>query len=409
MAYRLAVATGCAYTKYYLRSMSNQGIARAWVEVDLPALRRNFRAMQRTVGDGVSIIVMAKADGYGLGVSRVVRAFEPLDPWGYGVATTEEGIALREEGVRRPILVCEPLPPDSVALAADAGLTACISHLSQLERWAEAAAGRPGGLDFHIEIDTGMGRCGFDCLAVEEWAEVVRRRLSPELRWTGVFTHFHSADTVDDASVLAQSERFEAALRRLPIPRGELLVHAANSAAALRFPAVRGDAVRPGIYLYGGDPIPEVESPGVPRAEPAVALRARIILVREVSEGTTVGYGGTYQARGRELWATLGIGYGDGLPRSLSQNGVALVRGKRVPMIGRISMDLVVVNLTGITDAEVGEVATLIGRDGDEVLTLEEVAARAGTINHEILTGLGPRLPRVEVGSINESSLQTTG
>jgi alanine racemase len=181
-----------------------------------------------------------------------------------------------------------------------------------------------------------------------------------------------------------------------------LLVHASNSAATLRFPACLADAVRPGIYLYGGDPLPDLLREKGPPVQPVVSLRSRIVLVREVPLGTTVGYGATYRAQRRERWATLGIGYGDGLPRSLSNRGVALVRGRRVPMIGRISMDLVVVNVTGIADAEVGEIATLIGRDGDEEITLEEIAARAGTINHEILTGLGPRLPRVELDEVRD-------
>lgn len=379
--------------------MSNHELSRAWVEVDLASLRRNFISIRETIGPDVSVIVMAKADGYGLGATRVVRALEPLQPWGYGVATTEEGIALRKAGVTRPILVCEPLPPDSVEAAAAAGLTATISHLSQLERWGAAARNRPGGLDFHIEIDTGMGRCGLSPSALDEWLAVVTSSTGPHLRWSGIFTHFHSADTVDDGSAHHQLVRFDEVLGRLPNPRPELLVHAANSAAALRFPAARRSAIRPGIYLYGGDPLPELELPGLPRAEPVVSVRARIILLREVEPGTTVGYGATYRASRRELWATLGIGYADGIPRSLSGRGEVLVRGKRVPIIGRISMDLIVVNLTGITDAEVGEVATLVGRDGDEELTLEEVAAQAGTINHEILTGLAPRLPRVEVGA----------
>jgi alanine racemase len=382
--------------------MSNHEIARAWVEVDLPALRRNYQAVQRTIGTDVAIIVMVKADGYGLGADRVVRTLEPLGPWGYGVATTEEGIALRRAGVRRPVLVCEPLPPDSVQAAAAAGLTASISHLSQLERWAEAAARRPEGLDFHVEIDTGMGRCGLDWREASGWGKVLRRYQDRDLRWTGVFTHFHSADAEAGSSSLTQWERFRAALEQLPVSRGELLVHASNSAATLRFPACLADAVRPGIYLYGGDPLPDLLREKGPPVQPVVSLRSRIVLVREVPLGTTVGYGATYRAQRRERWATLGIGYGDGLPRSLSNRGVALVRGRRVPMIGRISMDLVVVNVTGIADAEVGEIATLIGRDGDEEITLEEIAARAGTINHEILTGLGPRLPRVELDEVRD-------
>lgn len=401
--------------------MSNHRIARAWVEVDLPALRRNYQTIQQVIGPEVGVIVMAKADGYGLGAERVVRCLEPLQPQGYGVATTEEGIALRGAGVTRPILVCEPLPPDSVAAAADAGLTAAISHLSQLERWAEAAGGRPAGLDFHLEIDTGMGRCGLDWREVRNWSERVLAYRDRGVRWSGVFTHFHSADDVDEASVRTQWGRFATALAELrsgvlPASPGEFLVHASNSAATLRFPECRAAAVRPGIFLFGGDPIPALTTPALttpalpraestrtaradamlPRAEPVVSLRARVILVRDVPPGTTVGYGATYRAEAGERWATLGIGYADGVPRSLSGQGVVLVRGQRAPMVGRISMDLVVVNVTGIDDVAVGDIATLIGRDGAEEITLEEVAARAGTINHEILTGLGTRLPRVE-------------
>jgi alanine racemase len=378
-------------------------MARAWVEVDLPTLRKNYQSIQRTIGPGVAIIIMVKADGYGVGAARVVRALEPLEPWGYGVATVEEGMALRRAGVRRSILVCEPLPPASVEAAAAAGLTPSISHLSQLDHWSKVAARYPAGLDFHIDIDTGMGRCGLDWRDAGEWGVEVLRRMGPELHWAGVFTHFHSADEPDASSCMAQWDRFETALGALPVPRGDLLVHSANSAAALRFPDCRADAVRPGIFLYGGDPIPGLDRDAITRPELAIALRSRIILVRDVPPGTTVGYGATYRARGPERWATLGIGYGDGLPRSLSNRGVALVRGRRVPMIGRISMDLVVVNVTGVPHVEVGEVATLIGRDGEREITLEEVAERAGTINHEILTGLTARLPRVESSDARDS------
>jgi alanine racemase len=174
------------------------------------------------------------------------------------------------------------------------------------------------------------------------------------------------------------------------VPR---LLHSANSAAALRRGGYGGDLVRPGIFLYGG-----AAGPGT-NPEPVAALRARVALVREVPEGSTCGYGATYRARRRERWGTLAIGYGDGLPRALSPaGGEALVRGRRVPLVGRISMDVAVVDLTGVPDARAGDVATLIGRDGAEEITVDEVAARVGTISYEILTGLTPRLPRVYAG-----------
>jgi alanine racemase len=373
--------------------MSNTSETRAWVEVDLGALQHNYRAVREAAGPHAGIIPMVKADGYGLGAGRVVRALEPLDPWGYGVATADEGAALRQSGVQRPVVVFGPLAPQAVETAAQARLTASISDLPSLERWAAAAAA-VGGLDMHVEIDTGMGRAGFDWRRTSEWASAVHARCSGPLRWTGVYTHFHGADSADETPTQVQWQRFGDALAQLPVPREELLVHASNSAASLRWPAFAADLVRPGIFLYGGHAAPEVGS--VPTPRPVAAVRSRLVLVRQVPPGSTVGYGATHVARGWERWGTLAIGYGDGVPRRLGNRGSAIVRGRVVPFIGRISMDLTVVDITGVPDAEVGDVATLIGADGDACILVDDVAALAETISYEILTGLRPRMPRVE-------------
>ncbi len=176
--------------------------------------------------------------------------------------------------------------------------------------------------------------------------------------------------------------------------REQLLVHVGNSAASLRWPRFGLDLVRPGIFLYGARATESDEL--APRPAPVAAVRSRLILVREVPPGTTVGYGATYAAKGPERWGTLPIGYGDGFPRALGNRGQALVRGMRVPIIGRISMDLTVVDLTAV-DADVDDVVTLVGRDGDDEIRVEDVARQVGTISYEILTGLGRRLPRIEV------------
>ena len=370
---------------------------RAWVEVDLDALRDNYRAVREAVGPGPGIIAMVKADAYGLGAARVVRALEPLDPWGYGVATADEGAALRQLGVGRPIVVFGPLPPRAVTVAARAQLTATISDVPSLDRWA-AASQAHGPLDFHVEIDTGMGRAGFDWRDTPAWGAEVRARVGDTLRWTGVMTHFHGADSADPAPTASQWARFQDALRQLPVSREDLLVHAANSAAAVRWPEYAADAVRPGIFLYGGNPATGTGA-RAPRA--VAAVRARLVLVREVPPGSTVGYGATHVARGWERWGTIAIGYGDGLPRRLGNRGSGIVRGKVVPFVGRISMDMTVVDITAVPDAEVGDAVTLIGADaltGAEIL-LDDVAALADTISYEILTGLRPRLPRVEKDS----------
>lgn len=179
------------------------------------------------------------------------------------------------------------------------------------------------------------------------------------------------------------------------------MVHASNSAAALRWPGYGLDAVRPGIFLYGGHPAPGVAD--IPSPEPVVAVRARLLLVRSMPAGSTLGYGATHTAEGPERWGTLSLGYGDGLPRALGNRGSALVRGRRVPIVGRISMDLTTVRLDDVPDAEPNDVVTLVGRDGDALITVDDVAAQVGTIGYEILTGLSPRLPRVDRSSLEES------
>lgn len=350
----------------------------------------------------MGILPMVKADAYGLGARRVVETLEPLGPWGYGVATVEEGSRLRHWGVSRPVVVLSPLPPGSYRRAVEEDLSVVAGELAALERLGAVAreVGRPGR--FHLEVDTGMGRAGLPWDKAEEWWAGVERALGPHLVWEGCFTHFHSADVRDVSPTLEQCRRFAEALRRRegPWPQGVLL-HAANSAGALRwrelcrrasFPLPPPGLVRPGIHLYGG-----WAGEGSPAPAPVAALRARIVMVREVGGGATVGYGATYRADGPQRWATAAIGYGDGLPRLLSGRGRALVRGVRVPVIGRISMDVTVLDVTALDGVEVGEVATFIGRDGPGGIALEEVAGWAQTIGYEILTGLSPRLPRVWV------------
>jgi alanine racemase len=366
---------------------------RAWVDVDLAALRANFLTV-REASRGAGVIAMVKADAYGLGALRVVGALEPLGCEAYGVATVAEGEALRAAGVIRPIVVFTPLAPSAVAAAAAARLTATISDIAGLERWA-AAARVHGPLAFHVEVDTGMGRAGFDWRETGEWGAAVRAMSGAQLTWAGVYTHFHSADAPDATPAAVQWQRFQDALAQLSVSREDLLVHACNSAAALRWPEYAADAVRPGIFLYGGHPAPAVAGMPVPR--PVASLRARIVHLKDAPPGSTVGYGTLYSARGWERWATIALGYGDGLRRILTGRAHALVRGVRVSLIGRTSMDMIVVDISSVPDVEVGDIATLIGRDGTEEILVDDVAAQAETIGYEILTGLSARLPRVDV------------
>ncbi len=368
---------------------------RAWVEVDSAAILHNLNRVRQSVGPDVKLIPMVKANGYGLGIKRVIHALAPARPFGYGVATVAEGLQLRRIGVREPVMVYSPVPPDTLAPAVAGGLIPTISDQASLAALEEiAASAAPTTQAFQIEVDTGMGRAGFALQgavtsqpAATGWWTDVLRATGTGLNLFGVFTHLHSADQSDLSSARRQIQRFDDFVRAADGIGPDTLVHYANSAGSLRLPSGSANAARPGIYLYGG-----AAGHAVP-PDPVAAVRARVALVRDVPAGATLGYGATYRSRGRERWATVGIGYGDGLPRVLGNRGWGIVHGERVPIVGRISMDATVVRVTG--DVSVGDTVTFVGRDGKAELTLDEVARRAGTIGYEILTGLSPRLPRV--------------
>jgi len=347
---------------------------RTWIEVDLSALVANARTVLAR-NPGVRLLPMVKADAYGLGAVPVAKALESLDPWGFGVATVEEGAALRRAGIRRPILVVAPTA-GALEEAKAQRLTPGLGCDAQLERWLAIAPGMP----FHLEVDTGMGRAGYH---PDEFVAAASR-CANQPGFEGAYTHFHSADVAPE-TVNEQRQRFAAALAALP--RRPALVHAANSAAALLAPSPGDSLVRPGIFLYGG---------AVPRytPEPVVTWRARLIESRWRDAGWTVSYGATYRTSGRACLATIAAGYADGVRRSLTGKGAALLQGRRVAFAGRVTMDMTVLDM-GDAEPPAGAVATLIGADGGESITLDEVAEAAGTISYEILTGLSSRVERV--------------
>lgn len=365
--------------------------------MDEAALRRNLRRVKDAVGPDAAVIPMLKANGYGLGVGAVLRAVRAElsadELYGVGVAAVAEGEELRALGWTGRVVVFSPAPPGDFERAAAAGLTLALSDVEAVRRWAGLARRTGRRLAFHAELDTGLGRAGFHHADAAAWGAAVDEIAADLLEWEGCFTHFHSADEPDLAPTDEQQRRFRQAMEALPPPRPgtvRRVAHTANSAASIRRNGYGGDLVRPGIFLYGGS-----AGPGV-TPEPVASLRARIVLIRDVPAGWHCGYGATYTSRRPERWGTLCIGYGDGLPRALGPGGgQALVRGRRVPILGRISMDLTVVDLTDVPQVEVGDAATLVGRDGAEEITVDEVAARSGTISYEVLTGLGTRLTRL--------------
>ncbi|HEV7990805.1 MAG TPA: alanine racemase [Gemmatimonadaceae bacterium] len=348
-------------------------MTRAWVEVDLAALCRNGAAV--AARSGVPLMPMVKADGYGIGGLRAALALDALEPWGFGVATVDEGEELRRGGITRPIVVFTPIMRTEIDALRRADLTPALGDPAVIESWTRTAR------DWHLQVDTGMSRAGL------RWDDVgAHRDLLQRSRPSGVFTHFHSAD-LDDPSRDAQESRFASALAALP--ERPALVHAENGPAVEARAPSPWTICRPGIFLYG---VATRSGPLVP--EPVVTVRARIVEIRTVPDGETVSYGGTWRAEGPRRIATIPVGYADGYRRVLGNRGVALLGGRRIPVAGRVTMDMTMLDVTD-TDAALGDVVTLLGRDGDEVLTVSELATLGELSPYELLTGFRARLPRV--------------
>jgi alanine racemase len=366
-------------------------LRRAWVEVDLGALARNFARLSAQVAPA-RVLPVVKADAYGHGVIAVARALEPLGAPGFAVALVEEGIELRHAGVAAPVLVLSPAPRGAEAVLIAHGLVPAVSGLDQLDRLEARAAAAGAVLDVHLKFDTGMTRLGIPDDAAPAVLERVRR--SRSLRLTGLMSHLAEAEVPASPANAAQMARFRAVIGLLSASERErVAVHLANSAGGLLSPPTRFDLVRSGLALYGLGP-----GRGRLGLEPVLAVRAELVLTRAVEPGTHAGYGGRWEARRPSRVGVVPLGYADGYPWRAEGRAEALVRGRRAPLAGAVSMDLILLDLTE-TGGEAGEVVTLLGRDGSEEITAEEVAERAGTIVYEVLCHLGLRLPHNGIGA----------
>ncbi|MBA2686484.1 MAG: alanine racemase [Gemmatimonadaceae bacterium] len=362
--------------RYLTRSANNASmhneIERAWVEIDLGALQQNGATIARLAR--VPLIPMVKADAYGLGVIPVVRTLESLDPWGYGVATADEGVELRAAGISRPIIVFTPSLDAEHESIAEHGLTPALSSESQIRAWSAR------GLPWQLSIDTGMSRAGVP------WREVASlSTVLSDHKPQGVFTHFHSAQ-LQDGSLEEQLARFDEAVAAIP-DRPDF-IHAEASAAIVRCAPSKWSVVRPGIFLYG------VGSGAEPEPAPVVHLRATIVDIRTLEAGDTVSYDATFVAGTRMRIATVAAGYADGYPRALSNRSSGLLNGETVRITGRVTMDMTMFDVTG-ADCKVGDVITLIGTGGSRTITIQQIADWADMSPYEVLTGLRNRIKRV--------------
>jgi alanine racemase len=362
-------------------------LLRALARVDLGAIERNARRLAAVAGPA-ALCAVVKADAYGHGMLPAARAARAGGASWLAVATAEEARALREGGLDCPVLVMGAL--------SDAELAVAVAARADVVAWREAFVERLAALPgaaatgVHVKLDTGMGRLGTrDAAEATRVADAVAARGS--LRLAGAMTHFATAD--DDPAFLAeQLELFTPWAREVKAAHPEVLVHAANSAATLREPAAHFDLVRCGIAVYGMDPFHQ--DPANQGLEPALTLVSYVAEVKETRPGQSAGYGRRFVAERPTLIGTLPIGYGDGVRRALSNNTDVLVEGRRVPLVGTVSMDNVTVDL-GERGAEPGAQAVLIGAQGDERILAEEWARRLGTINYEVTCGISARVPRV--------------
>ena len=375
------------------RAVPSDAVRPTRAEINLAALRHNLRILQRVAG-GAEVCCVLKADGYGHGSKAVARTLERAGATRMCVALMEEGVELRQAGIRAPILVMGGHYDRAWGELLRYDLTPVIHEAGQIATLAEevrfSGAGRVGA---HLKIDTGMARLGVMPNEVPDVAKALRR--FKEVRLEGVMTHFACADADDVESVDHQLDIFDESCqglldRGIDIP----LRHAANSAATIRCARARLNAVRPGIALFGVTPQPE----WLPELRPVMRVASEIIALREIQEGMTVGYGATWKAKRTSRIATLPMGYADGLTRGLSNKGSILVRGQRAPIVGVVSMDMTMIDVTEIDDVAMGDECVVLGSQkgpkGEAAITATEIADQLGTIPWEVLTSVSRRVPR---------------
>ncbi len=388
----LARTTGAMHS---LWDFSGGLCQRAWVEIDCAALSYNVRQLRQLLTPPTQLMAVVKADAYGHGSTMVARTVLEAGAGGLCVATVEEGIQLREAGIEAPILLLGATnTPEQVRAIAYWELEPTICTPQQALVFSETLGSLKSDLPVHVKLDTGMSRLGMPWQEATQFVQLVQQL--PHLKIASVYSHLATADSPDPTVMKLQHQRFEAAVAQLHAacikpPR----LHLANSAATLTSPALHYDWVRVGLALYGLYPAEHLR-PTV-NLKPAMQVKARVTQVKTIPPGTGVSYGYQFIAKKQMRLAVVGIGYADGVPRHLSNQMRVLIRGQQVRQIGAITMDQLMLDVTQIPDLQVGEVVTLIGKDGNAQLTADDWANSLGTISWEILCGFKHRLPRVAV------------
>lgn len=374
------------WRSFILRSM-NTNADTVWLEINLGAIRRNIHRLHQISGRPVMAVV--KANAYGHGLLEVSRAVLKGGAERLCVARFEEALALRLAGIDAPILVLGYTSPEHAIDSARLNISLAVFRQDTAQAYALSMVGEKHQLKLHVKVDTGMGRLG---VFPEDAPEFVNQlRVTNNLLVEGLFTHFSSADDTETETTELQIAKFNnviAGLEASGVRPG--IIHASNSAGTLKYPQAAYDAVRPGIAVYGLDPSGEVPLP--PEFEPALTWKTRLVSIKTLPPGSGVGYNHRYVTKGYERVGACAVGYADGLRRKLGNQ--ALIHGIRVPQLGGMCMDQSVFALGAVPDAKPGDEVVLVGRQGDEFLSAEEVGASWGTINYDVVCGLAARVPR---------------
>ena len=359
--------------------------------IDLSALRANLATARRLAGGRVDVLAVVKAGAYGHGDVESARVLSGEGVRRFGVATVEEGARLREAGIEGEVVVLGGVWPDDAADLVRHSLTPVVPTLDLLRRLDAFGARHGAAVACHLKVDTGMGRLGLLPDAVEEWAPALSALQAVELK--GIMSHFAAAEEPDSPSCRGQLAAFRSTLERLRAAGRRLApAHIANSAAVLGLPEARFDMVRPGGMLYGLYSHPQLARHA--RLAPALTWKTRVLQVKTLPERSPVSYGGTFVTARKSVIATLPVGYADGYKRHLSNRAAVLIRGRRAPVVGRVTMNLTMADVTDIAGVQPGAEVVLIGTQGRETISAEEMAGWADTISYEILTSISPGIPR---------------
>jgi len=365
-------------------------LRQTFARVDLAAFDRNVSAIRERLPAGSRLVAVLKADGYGHGALPLAERLGADEVAMIAVALFEEAMELREGGITLPILTLGPLSRAQIEAAQKNRITVGVTGPEMLEEVVAIAQSTP--LAIHLKLDSGMNRMGTTLLELPRIIQLLKS--APRLRVDAIYTHFANASDPDDGFTDVQLDRYTK-MRALLSENGidARLHHSANSAATMRGVVTAGDYVRVGLSLYGAEALDTGES----RLAPLLRWTTRIARLKTVGKGEGVGYGTTWKADRESTIATLSVGYADGYDRLLSNNGSVLIRGRRAPVIGRVSMDLVTIDVTGHEEVQAGDEVTLLGRDGEDEISAEELARLTNTISYEIFCNISPRVPRIYV------------